>query len=152
MSRTRIVVLAAIALIAIAAVLWAVLQKGEATRTASDPTQETSSSQPTGEPAEVEPEEGDSKEPAYDWMPIITFEGGEPVENVQEIEVEAGDLVRFQVSSDVAEEIHVHGYDITKEVAAGGTREFEFPATIEGIFEIEMEQAGVQIAELQVNP
>ena len=36
--------------------------------------------------------------------------------------------VRFAVASDVADEIHVHGYDFQKDVAAGGTVTFNFPA------------------------
>ncbi len=44
--------------------------------------------------------------------------------------------MRFRVESDVADEIHVHGFDITKEVAAGGSASFSFPADIEGVFEV----------------
>ena len=35
---------------------------------------------------------------------------------------------------------------------AGGTVTFAFPATIEGIFEAELEDRGEQIVELTVNP
>ncbi len=85
-------------------------------------------------------------------IPTIDFENGEAVGGVQKIEVNAGEEVRFLVHSDVAEEVHVHGYDLMKDVPAGGTVEFDFPAEIEGIFEAEMEGVGVQILELQVNP
>lgn len=85
-------------------------------------------------------------------IPTINFENGEAVGGVQKIEVNAGEEVRFLVHSDVAEEIHVHGYDLKKHVPAGGVVELDFPAEIEGIFEAEMEGAGVQILELQVNP
>ncbi len=68
------------------------------------------------------------------------------------LEFDAGDEIRFAVGSDAAEEIHVHGYDIARDVPAGGTVEFDFPAEIEGIFEIELERLGTQIAELRVNP
>ncbi len=85
-------------------------------------------------------------------MPTIEFENGEPVGGIEKIEVNAGERVRFKVHSDVAEEVHVHGYDLMKDVPAGGTIEFDFPAEIEGIFEAEMEGVGVQILELQVNP
>ena len=34
--------------------------------------------------------------------------------------------------SDVADEVHIHGYDIMKDVKAGGSVTFDFPATIEG--------------------
>lgn len=85
-------------------------------------------------------------------VPTIVVRDGEPVGGVQELEYSAGEQVRFRVSSDAAEEIHVHGYDLAKDVAAGGTVEFDFPAELEGIYEAELEELGVQIAELRVNP
>lgn len=85
-------------------------------------------------------------------VPTIVVKNGEPVGGIQELEFDSGDQIRFKVSSDAAEEIHVHGYDIAKEVPAGGSVEFDFPAEIEGIFEAELEGLGVQIAELRVNP
>ena len=54
--------------------------------------------------------------------------------------------------SDVADEIHIHGYDLKRDVAKGGSARFSFPATIEGRFEIELENAGTQIADLEVTP
>ena len=63
-----------------------------------------------------------------------------------------GDRIQFVVTSDVADEIHVHGYDLKKDVPAGGTVRFSFPARIEGVFEVELEGRKQQIAELRVNP
>jgi len=84
--------------------------------------------------------------------PKIVIKNGEPVGGVQELEYSAGDQIRFEVDSDVADEIHVHGYDLMKDVPAGGSVSFSFPAEIEGIFEVELEELGEQIAELRVNP
>ena len=84
--------------------------------------------------------------------PTVVVRNGEPVGGVQELEYSAGDEVRFRVESDVADEVHVHGYDLMEEVTAGGTVSFEFPADIEGIFEVELEGRKEQIAELRVNP
>ena len=92
-----------------------------------------------------------STEPADDETTIVV-EGGEPVGGVQELEFDAGEEVRFRVSSDVAEQVHVHGYDLLEEVQPGGTVSFAFPAEIEGIFEVELEESGVLLAELRVNP
>jgi heme/copper-type cytochrome/quinol oxidase subunit 2 len=74
------------------------------------------------------------------------------VGGIQEISVSKGDEVRFTVDSDVADEIHVHGYDFMKDVKAGGKVTFKFKAKIDGVFEIELENRGVQIAELEVQP
>ncbi|HEU4392022.1 MAG TPA: hypothetical protein VFR04_00145 [Solirubrobacterales bacterium] len=85
-------------------------------------------------------------------VPSIVIRGGEPVGGVKELEYDAGDEIRFEVESDVADEVHVHGYDLMQDVPAGGTVSFDFPAEIEGIFEVELEGRGEQIAELRVNP
>jgi hypothetical protein len=85
-------------------------------------------------------------------VPTIVVRNGEPVGGVEKLEYSAGEQVRFRVSSDEAEEIHVHGYDYSQTVPAGGTIEFDFPAELEGIYEAELEEQGVQIAELRINP
>lgn len=85
-------------------------------------------------------------------VPTVVVRDGEPVGGIQELEYDAGEQIRFEVSSDVADEVHVHGYDLMEDVAAGGTVSFDFPAEIEGIFEVELEGRREQIAELRVNP
>jgi hypothetical protein len=94
--------------------------------------------------------EGEGEEKAS--VPTIVVRDGEPIGGVEELEVDAGEEVRFRVSSDAAGEVHLHGYELAKDVPAGGTVEFAFPADIEGIFEAELEELGVQILELRVNP
>lgn len=90
--------------------------------------------------------------PAEPATPTITVKGGKPSGGVQDITVSKGDQVRFTVKSDTADEIHVHGYDLMKDVEAGGKVSFAFKATIDGKFEVELENAGEQIAALTVNP
>lgn len=85
-------------------------------------------------------------------IPTIVVEGGEPVGGVKELDFDEGDRIRFKVKSDVSDEIHVHGYDLMKDVEAGGSVTFDFPATIEGVFEAELEERKQPIAELTVNP
>ena len=48
--------------------------------------------------------------------------------------------------------MHVHGYDLMKDVPAGKTITMSFKATITGIFEIEFEDAGEEIGKLTVEP
>jgi hypothetical protein len=85
-------------------------------------------------------------------VPTIVIRNGEPVGGIKELEYSAGDEIRFEVSSDVADEVHVHGYDLMQDVPAGGTVSFDFLAEIEGIFEAELEGRKEQIAEITVNP
>jgi len=84
--------------------------------------------------------------------PRIVVEGGRPRGGVERLTFESGDRIRFVVRSDVAEEIHVHGYDITRDVPAGGSVRLSFPARLEGVFEVELHGTGQQIAELRVSP
>lgn len=85
-------------------------------------------------------------------VPTIVVKNAEPVGGVRRLEYSAGEDIRFKVKSDTADEVHFHGYDIGKDVAAGGTVSFNVPAEIEGIFEVELEEHHEQIAEVRVNP
>ena len=71
---------------------------------------------------------------------------------VKTLTYDKGDTVRFRVRSPQDDEVHVHGYDIPKDVKAGGQVSFSFPANLEGVFEVELESRKEQIAELRVNP
>jgi heme/copper-type cytochrome/quinol oxidase subunit 2 len=89
----------------------------------------------------------------------IEFKNGAPVGGVHEIVVKKGDPIRLQVTPDVTAEVHIHGYERAKDVKPGQTAKFDFPATAEGVFEVEVhhlvngqEQTGVQVAELKVTP
>ena len=82
----------------------------------------------------------------------IVVVDGVPKDGIVRESVNEGDRVVLVVNSDVADEIHVHGYDISREVAAGGTARLPFTTTIPGQFEVELESRGVPIADLTVNP
>jgi hypothetical protein len=85
-------------------------------------------------------------------VPTIVIKNGEPVGGIKQLEYSAGEQIRFKVESDIAEEVHFHGYEVMKDVKAGGTVSFDMPAEIEGIFEVELEGKKEQIAEITVNP
>jgi hypothetical protein len=85
-------------------------------------------------------------------VPTIVIENGEPVGGIKQLEYSAGEQIHFKVKSDIAEEVHFHGYEVMKDVKAGGTVTFDMPAEIEGIFEVELEGRKEQIAEITVNP
>jgi len=82
----------------------------------------------------------------------VTVVDGEPSEGIVRIEVTEGDTVIFEVISDVSDEVHVHGLDIYGDAVAGETLLMTFEANLTGIWEIELEGTGTQIAELVVNP
>ena len=82
----------------------------------------------------------------------VTVVNGKPQGGIKTITYKKGQTVDLTVKSDTADEIHIHGYDFHKDVPKGGTVHFSFPASIEGRFVIELENAGQQIASLQVEP
>jgi hypothetical protein len=95
---------------------------------------------------------GNESDSANGTVPTIVVKNGKPVGGIRDLSYKKGDQIHFKVQSDVADEVHVHGYDLMKDVEAGGTIAFDFPATIEGVFEAELEGRKEQIIELRVNP
>lgn len=71
---------------------------------------------------------------------------------IRRLDVAKGDRVRLVVVSDTTDEVHLHGYDLTTDVAPGRQGRIVFVAKVPGRFEIELEEAGAQIGELEVRP
>ena len=135
-TSTRVIVV--LVAIAAAMAMYVVLQDdGEGESVVSEP---LTAPEETGAPV---------KPPA---PPSIVIKGGQPVGGVAELKYRRGDRIRFVVRSDVDEEIHLHGYDVSKEIAAGGVARFDLEADIEGLFEVELENSAVPIAEIEVAP
>ncbi|HTN24183.1 MAG TPA: hypothetical protein VL120_09380 [Solirubrobacteraceae bacterium] len=83
----------------------------------------------------------------------IVVQGGKPVGGVTTIKATKGDRVNIEVSSpDTTSEVHFHGYDIKRDLKAGGKVRFAFDAKLEGIFEMELEGTSVQIAKIVISP
>jgi len=90
--------------------------------------------------------------PAVPASQTINVVNGQPQGGVKTVTFKKGDQAVLKVNSDTADEIHVHGYDLKKDVEKGGSVTFSFKATIDGRFEVELEDAGTQIANLEVTP
>jgi hypothetical protein len=80
----------------------------------------------------------------------IQIVGGQPVGGIKRVTVEKPQLVDLVVHSDVADEVHLHGYDLHQDVQARGTARIRFQAKIQGVFEAELENQKLQILELTV--
>ena len=150
MQSTTRTVLVGIAALAVAVVLFIVLQGGDddGDTTATTPT--TTVDQQTG--GNGGSQGGGNQKPEKPQVATIVVRDGQPVGGVQELEFAKGDRIRFAVESDIAEEVHLHGYDVAKEVSAGGKVSFDVPATLEGVFEVELEHSVVPLAEITVTP
>ena len=148
MSRGRRLALIA-AGIAVAVVLFIVA------RPEDDDDSNESRSQTTTQPAETQrgtPSAAPQPPHAEPEAERIEVRGGKVQGGIKEIEVENGDVVQFLVTADVADRVHVHGYDLFKDVEPGRPARFNFEADNEGIFEIELEDTHTPIAELTVTP
>lgn len=83
----------------------------------------------------------------------IVVNGGKPAGGIKTIKAVKGDRVNIEVSSpDTTSEVHFHGYDIKRDLKAGGKVRFSFDAKLEGIFEMELEDTSVQIAKIEISP
>ncbi len=69
-----------------------------------------------------------------------------------EITVAGGDQVTLRVTSDQPLDLHLHGYDIEKQVEAGKTTTIAFEAKLTGSFEMENEQTQTKLCTLIVQP
>jgi FtsP/CotA-like multicopper oxidase with cupredoxin domain len=105
------------------------------TQTTTD-TQTTTQPPPVPEPTEVR----------------VRVVGGAPEGGIVRKRVDQGDRVVVIVTSDVADHVHVHGYDLFGDVAPGKRVRIAFRARIPGRFVIELEERHAQIAELTVEP
>ena len=82
----------------------------------------------------------------------IVVVNGAPKGGIVREKVDKGDRVVLVVRSDVADHVHLHGYDIMRDVAPGKPARLPFKATIPGRFEVELEDRGVPIADITVSP
>lgn len=80
----------------------------------------------------------------------IKVSGGKASGDTGRVAVPLGTPVIVSVTSDVADEIHVHGYDRKVKVPAGATGSVAFNANTAGVFEVELEDSKLPLLQLQV--
>ena len=85
-------------------------------------------------------------------LPLIKVEDGVKTEGLDTISVRIGETVRFEVEADIADEIHVHGYDLSVETIPDEEVLVEFVADATGIFEVEIEGLALHIVDIEVTP
>jgi hypothetical protein len=82
----------------------------------------------------------------------IAVRGGRVSGGIRRVTVPKGTRVELVVTADLADEVHLHGYDRSRDVAPGAPARLLFRATTSGRFEVELEQRKLQIAEITVRP
>lgn len=100
---------------------------------------------------ETEPPGTTAPEPP-DVITIRISVPGDTAPTVRRYSVKQGRQVELVVQSEIADEVHVHGYDLMADVAPGSPATIEFETTAPGRFEIELEEHKLPIAELEVRP
>lgn len=81
----------------------------------------------------------------------VTVAGGE-VEGPDLFEFALGDQVEITVLTDVADQIHIHGYDLRYDAEPGVLVKIAFEADAPGIFEVELEASHLPLFDLEVTP
>jgi hypothetical protein len=82
----------------------------------------------------------------------IVVRGGRVVGGLRRARLERGERAVLVVRADVSDHVHLHGYDIMRDVSPGRPARLPFRATIPGRFEVELEDRKLQIAQLEVRP
>ena len=143
-------IIAIVGALVVLVVAFVVLKPGD-----EEPASTTATPTPTPTPTPQETQTtrtAPEAKPAPEFATIVV-RGAKPVGGVQEIDVKKGERVRLRVTSpDTTDHIHIHGYDLMKDLKPGRQARFAFTADADGIYEIELEDAGVPIAELTVKP
>lgn len=82
---------------------------------------------------------------------VVGYAAGAVAGGVADWAVPVGSPVELVVASDVADEVHVHGYERRAFVTAGASVTLRFVADVPGVVEVELEGAGVPLARLTVS-
>jgi hypothetical protein len=86
-----------------------------------------------------------------DVVITATVAGGKITPNTQTVKAKQGQSVMVTVTSDEADELHIHGYDKEVELQPGKPGSVTFTADTKGTFEIETHESGKLVAKLIVS-
>jgi hypothetical protein len=81
----------------------------------------------------------------------VAFTNGKVKPPADRVDVPLGQRVRLEVTSDVADEVHVHGYDRLADLEPNETTTITFKASRPGLYEVEVEGAGQVLVQLLVS-
>ena len=121
------------------------------TTTAASPPPPPATTPPPPPPPQPPPPPPPPPKPQVTTVRIVV-RGGKVVGGLERATVEQGEKVAIVVGSDVADHVHLHVYDRFADVAPGKPARLVFVASIPGRFEVELEDRGLQIADIKVQP
>lgn len=112
--------------------------------TPATPSTSGAASSPSGSPSATEEERDQVVEVR------VSVADGKVKPATRRVEVERDSQVRLLITSDVDDDVHVHGYDIEATLEAGRTTTVELVADQQGVFEVETHDGGLTLLQLQV--
>jgi hypothetical protein len=128
--------------------LFVLLRPGDDNADGVGPTPTSPTSSPSSTPGSPSP----TQSPVPDRTVIeVTYRDG-AVQGPTSFTVTQGDRVRIVVDADVSDEVHLHGYDLMADVTPEDPARIDFVANAAGVFEVELEDAGELLFELEIVP
>jgi len=125
--------------------------EGASTETVATMPVETETTPAETTPAETTPTETTPAAPKPTTIAIRVV-GGVPQGGIARPKLKKGDRAVIVVRADAGEEIHMHGYDLEKQVTPGKPVRLPFTATIPGRFEVELHHPDTLLAVVTVSP
>jgi hypothetical protein len=129
-------------------ILFVVLSPGET----SDGVSPTPPSSPSRSAADGSPTDSPTPEPPPGPTVIEVTVQGDQVQGPKRPTATQGDEVLIVVRADVSDHVHVHGYDLMDDVAPDAPARIRFRANVAGVFEVELEDAGRALFQLEITP
>lgn len=81
----------------------------------------------------------------------VTIRNGQPAGGPGRWRVDRGSSVVITISSDVADEVHLHDYDVSVDVEPGEPADLELTADQPGVYEVELEDSNIVLGNLVVS-
>jgi plastocyanin len=114
----------------------------DTSQTETTPTEPVTPVEPSSEPTAT-----------IDAAVEVTIAGNQVTSSEDTLQVSPGDTVEIRITSDVDDEVHVHGVDATQALTAGQTATliFEVPLILDpGVYEVETHDSGLLLLQLEV--
>lgn len=83
-----------------------------------------------------------------DWV----LRDGQPVSGPERVRAVVGETLRLRIRGDHDDELHVHGYEVTRRLPAHHLVVVELPLTHSGRFDVELHHAHQALTVLEVQP
>ena len=80
----------------------------------------------------------------------VTVRGNRVTPAPRTVELKVGETITLEVTSDHADQLHVHGFDIEKELPAGTPVRVELTGESPGVYEVETHEPSLRLLKIAV--